>query len=176
MPKVRASDSSRLRYAWAFRKRTFKKGRCDDLSSSSRKEGTVSDLSGTPEAKFSESFGSELIQPASVHLNLKQEVIIVTGDKLELCLRKHMGCVAAKGSWITPVSLFVTFVASLVASTFHDALGLKAPVWEAMFWLLAIGSFIWLVYCIGKAFRIRTSLDTLLKEIKKASDILRENK
>lgn len=126
----------------------------------------------TPEAKFTDAVGPHLIENARYHVNLEQEVIIITGDKLELCLRKHIGCVAARGQWITPASLFITFIATMSASTFHDALGMKANVWEAIFVILACASGIWLAISIVHIFRFRTSLEALVKEIKKISDVL----
>ncbi|HEX7516516.1 MAG TPA: hypothetical protein VF345_04440 [Chthoniobacterales bacterium] len=131
----------------------------------------MSDPSSSPEPKLSKAFSSELIKDCIIHSNVKQEVIIVTSDRLELCLRKHLDSVAAKGAWITPASLFITFVATLCASTFHNAFGLSAAVWEAMFILLSLASAIWLACAIWRAKNIRTSLETLIKEVKKISDM-----
>jgi hypothetical protein len=125
-----------------------------------------------PEAKFTEAVASHLAHDASFHINLKQDVIIITGDKLELCLQKHISCLAAKGAWITPASLFLTFIASLCASTFHDALGVKGDVWEAIFVILTIASGVWLLFSAFHAAKIKTSLEILIKEIKKVSDAL----
>ena len=134
----------------------------------------MSDPGLSPEVEFTEALTSRLLQNAKFHFNLDQEIITITGDKLELCLRKHIGCVAAKGQWLTPASLFLTFVASLVASTFHDAIGIKGNVWEAIFWILCVGSFVWFVIAGFRAYRLDTSIETLIKEIKKLSATLGE--
>lgn len=131
----------------------------------------MSDGSPPPEAKFTRPLGSELLKDCVFHSNLKQEVIIVTSDRLELCLRNHLDSVAAKAAWITPASLLITFVATLCASTFHDVFNLKAAVWEAIFVLLSLVSAIWLVYVVWRARNTRTSLEALIKEVKKISDL-----
>jgi hypothetical protein len=125
----------------------------------------------TPESKFSESFAADYVQQTRVHLNFAQNVVIITEDRLELCLRKHLACIEARTRWIAPASLFIAFLTTLCTSTFHDSFNLKADVWQAIFVLLTVASFVWLVFAVVQAFRFKSSLRNLLQEIKQSANI-----
>ncbi len=131
----------------------------------------MSDSFITPEAKFTEAFASDYLQQATVHLNFDQNLVIITEDRLQLCLLNHLECVESKKSWIAPVSLFVTFVTTLCTTTFKDAIGLPASTWQALFVLLAIVSFVWSICAIVAALKNKSSLRTLLDEIKKRAKV-----
>jgi hypothetical protein len=131
----------------------------------------MSDASISPEAKFTEAFASDYLQQATVHLNFDQNLVIITEDRLHLCLRNHLECVESKKAWIAPVSLFVAFVTTLSTTTFKEAFGLSASTWQALFVLLAIVTFIWSFYTIVAAIKNKSSLRTLLDEIKKRAKV-----
>lgn len=131
----------------------------------------MSDSSISPEAKFTEAFASDYLQQATVHLNFDQNLVIITEDRLHLCLRNHLECVESKKAWIAPVSLFVAFVTTLCTTTFKDTLGLPASTWQALFVLLAIVSLVWSICAVVAAFKNKSSLRTLLDEIKKSAKV-----
>jgi hypothetical protein len=131
----------------------------------------MSDTSISPEAKFSESFAADYVEQTRVHLNFDQNVVIITEDRLELCLRKHLDCIDSRRAWITPVSLLAAFITTLCSSTFHDWFGLNANTWQALFVLLSIVAAIWSVIAIVRAFKTKSSLRNLLDEIKKRAKV-----
>lgn len=131
----------------------------------------MSDTSITPESKFSESFAADYIEQTRVHLNFSNNVVIITQDRLELCLRDHLECIDFKRAWITPVSLLAAFVTTLCTSTFKASFGLTADAWHALFVLLSIISGIWAVIAGIKAFRNKSSLRSLIDEIKKSAKV-----
>ncbi len=131
----------------------------------------MSDSSISPEAKFTESFAADYVQQTRVHLNFDQNVVIITEDRLELCLRKHLECIGSRMAWITPVSLLAAFITTLCSSTFHDWFGLNANTWQALFVLFSIVAAIWSLIAIVRAFKTQSSLRSLLDEIKKSAKV-----
>ena len=131
----------------------------------------MSEIADSPESKFSESFASDYVQQTKVHLNFDQNVVIITEDRLELCLRNHLGCISHRKAWITPVSLLAAFIATLCTSTFNDSFGLPAATWQALFVLFVIVTGIWSVISVVAAFRLKSSLRQLIDEIKKSAKL-----
>lgn len=128
----------------------------------------------TKETRFQDTLGSEIIQNSKFHVNLAQDVVVITEDKLRLCLTSHLGRLLAKHAWVTPVSLFVTIIVVFVTSSFKDV-GLPAATWQAIFVICAIGTAIWSVVAAINALSSNTKLDKLIGEIKKTSEELKGN-
>jgi hypothetical protein len=130
----------------------------------------MSDLTtSSNEAKFSNAFGSEILQNGTVHLNLEQNFIVITSDKLEICLRDHLDRVNSKQGWMTPVSLFCSFIATLCAADFHDALKISSYTWQAIFIILTGVSVIWSAIQIVKSWKSDASLVSVMNAIKRVS-------
>jgi hypothetical protein len=102
-----------------------------------------------------------------VHSNLDQEVIQITEDKLRLVLNEHLGHVSERQGWIAPLGLLVAVITTLVTSTFRD-IGLKAPTWEAIFWIVGVASFGWLIRAVIRAFQA-PSVDDVVERVKNRS-------
>src|SRR6266550_8301890 len=109
----------------------------------------------------------ELSRRSTIHMNVGQEMVITTVDKLRLCLIENRDSLADKREWVTPLGLFVTLSATLAATDFHDFL-LKAAVWNAIYIIGAAGCLLWLVRAIAKAWNNRNlgSIDTIIARIK----------
>ena len=109
----------------------------------------------------------ELSRRATIHMNVGQDMVVITEDKLRLRLIEHRDCLADKKEWLTPLSLFLALVTTLVAADFHDFV-LKAPVWTAVYSLGSLASFVWLCVAGWKAWSNRNlgSLDMLVRRIK----------
>ncbi|MCY1634390.1 hypothetical protein NQ163_08390 [Marinifilum sp. D737] len=100
--------------------------------------------------------------------NVKSDLIEITHDKLENILLKYLGNLNKMRSWITPLSIFVTVLVTLLTATFNDYLGLSKEVWNALFILLLIGSIIWLIISliiIAKCWK-KSTLEYLIDKVK----------
>ena len=75
--------------------------------------------------------------------NTSSDLIEITEDKLENILLKHLNKMNKVKGWQVPVTLFVTIVLVLLTSEFKTKFGITADVWQAVFILAAIISFIW---------------------------------
>jgi hypothetical protein len=121
------------------------------------------------DAQFRESLGRGLVQTSKAHINLGQDFIVTTEDRLRLCLANYMESLKQQTGWITPVSLFCSFILCFATSKFQDKFGFQAATWEAFFFLCAIASVIWGVVAIIKALLTKATVDTIVRELKKKS-------
>jgi hypothetical protein len=121
------------------------------------------------------SLPKELAEGMKVHINLRQDMIIITADRAKLCLFNHLDGLTSRAAWVAPCGLLVAFVAALVAADFKDALGLKKDVWMAIFVISAALSSIWLalalVSCVRSWSRSKSGspVDDLINEMKAAT-------
>ncbi len=113
----------------------------------------------------------QIVQESSVvHTNVSQDIVVVTEDKLELCLIKHQNNLKAKNDWKTPVGIFLALLSSLIAADFSEFLTLPAETWQALFILGSTFSGMWSLISIIKAFKSRNSSD-----VRKIIDELKRN-
>lgn len=96
--------------------------------------------------------------------NLSQQVIMTTEDRLKLCLQENLKKAERKNDWITPFSLLIAIITAFVTATFKDFI-VSAKTWEAIFILVGVGSFIWLVFAIRQAF-FKIDIENIIKELK----------
>jgi hypothetical protein len=120
-----------------------------------------------PNQKSNINIGSHesLVSVSEVHLNVSQEVIITTEDKVQLCLSKHLKRMEKKKGWIAPFGVLLTIIVTLVSSTFKD-MGLDAATWKAIFIITGIISFVWLVYSVDAAMKSE-KVEDIISELKK---------
>lgn len=112
------------------------------------------------------SIGSQLVEVSDVHLNVNQEVVITTEDKMRLCLTQHLNRMERKRAWIAPFGVFIAIITALASATFIDTF-LKADTWKAIFILSGLISFVWLLLTIKDAF-IAETIDDVVVELKKS--------
>lgn len=94
-----------------------------------------------------------LVQNTTVYANLDQDALIITEDRVRLCLLKHLNRLEARRHWIAPAGILVTIVATFMTSTFKDFLYLKGATWQAIFIVAGVLTFGWLVWASVRAFR-----------------------
>jgi hypothetical protein len=116
---------------------------------------------------FHGSLNERLVQSSRVHLNVGQDVIVVTEDRLRLCLRDHLDALATRRTWLTPLSLVITIGVVLVSSSFKDFL-FSASTWEAVFIIGLAVCGLWLIVSCIKALRTRVNLDLTVRRIKES--------
>jgi len=85
-----------------------------------------------------------LIKVYKLHLNLSQEVIITTEDKIKLCLSEHLKRMEKRKDWIAPLGILLAIIVTLVTSSFEDV-GLNYATWKAVFIITGLISFGWLI-------------------------------
>lgn len=99
--------------------------------------------------------------------NVKSDLIEITEDKLENILLKHLNKLNTNQMWITPLSLFITIILVIITATFSTKIGIDKSVWEAIFYIAALITFIWSIISGLKAFNNNdTSIECLIKKIK----------
>lgn len=101
-----------------------------------------------------------------VHKNVKQEILIVTREKVELCLMKNHKCLREKSDWKTPTGILIATITTLETATFQDAF-FEAPVWKAIFIIVSILSFGWLAVTLINLYKNRHkgSVDSIITEL-----------
>lgn len=110
----------------------------------------------------------KLVNVSDIHLNVSQKMIITTEDKVRLCLLEHLNQIGRKGSWIAPLGIFIAIVTTLVTSSFKEkVLLLSADTWRAIFVIMGVLSFAWLIYASIRA--LRSKKIDFVEELKKGS-------
>jgi len=118
------------------------------------------------------SFAGNLIQKDSkVHLNVGQEFIFTTDDKIRLCLTKHMSILEKRKAWTTPLGILITIIIIFPTTDFKQFI-FKPETWQAFFLLSGVLSFVWLCYSIYQA-GTSSSINDVVSDIKKSSGGLR---
>ena len=123
----------------------------------------------TPPPENVEILTGEIAQRISretkVYLNVSQETIVITEDKVRLCLTGHLKRIEAKRGWVAPAAILVTILVTLVTAEFHDFY-LKAAVWEAIFILALVFDTGWLIFALRSAWKSST-VDEVVAEMKR---------
>lgn len=105
----------------------------------------------------------------TVYKNLDQDVIVTNTDKAALILSKHIGKIKKKEQWLTPLSLSITFLVALLTATFNTFLGIEGTTWNAIFIILEIVSFVWLIISVINYIKYKDeSIDSIIQEFKNA--------
>ncbi len=113
---------------------------------------------------IADSVAKHIARDSKVYLNLGQDTIVITEDKVRLCLLSHLKKAESKYSWAAPLGILVAVILTLATSDFHDFF-LKADVWLAIFVLLGVGALVWLICALRRA-RVAPTLDTIVAEMK----------
>jgi len=117
---------------------------------------------------------SQLVEVDQLYLNVSQQLIVTTEDKVELCLNKHYKNAEKKREWLTPFSLFVAIALVFATSDFKLFI-LSAATWEAIFIILAASSLCWFLFSIKSAFR-NIEIDLIIDELKAGGKSKPQNK
>ncbi|MGO9262036.1 MAG: DNAJC11 domain-containing protein [Bryobacteraceae bacterium] len=90
-----------------------------------------------------------------VDTNIRQEIMVITADKVRLCLLDALERMERRKAWMTPAGILATLIVIFPTTTFQDFLGFSKDYWRAIFSFGTAFSLVWLVICL---IRIRTSL------------------
>jgi hypothetical protein len=104
--------------------------------------------------------------------NVKSDLIIITEDKLENILLKHLQSMGIRTSWIIPLSILVTVLLAELTANFGDKFGIKASNWESLFQMITLISAGWFVISIIRLIKHwnKGTLSYLIKLIKNVKE------
>lgn len=117
---------------------------------------------------ISGALSEQIVQQTKLHLNLDQDAIVITEDRVRLILLGHLSNLEAKRRWHTPSGILLALATTFATTTFQDAFGLSSATWRAIFVLLTIGAGVWLVGAAVRAFRAN-DVEDVVSSMKKAS-------
>ena len=100
--------------------------------------------------------------------NTGQNLALVTRDKVEICLMKHIHRMESHKAWIAPFGIFVTVVATLCTSSFQDIGPITASTLQAFYLMAALLSFIYFLIVVPGAFK-SSKIEDVVNEITKGS-------
>jgi len=104
------------------------------------------------------------ITDIEVFRNLNQRIIIITEDKLEICLSKNLRKAEKKYDFIAPLGILIAIIIVFVTANFKNII-LSSQTWEAIFIIGGIATFIWLIIALKHAF-VKINLDHIISDIK----------
>ncbi len=105
------------------------------------------------------------INVGGYHINTDQELLIITFDKVELAANRYQKSVHSRRSWITPFTMLLTLITTLLSSSFKNWI-LKADQWFILFVFFAIIAFFWLLITIVQRLISPAPYRTLLEGLK----------
>lgn len=111
---------------------------------------------------------ANLVQNSQISINIGGLIITTTEDKVRLAAITHLQKIEVRYAWLGPAGVFATISATLLTTSFKDAL-LPAAVWHALF--LTFG-FLSLVLTVWLTYRALTapSIDEFVASLR-ASDL-----
>lgn len=81
------------------------------------------------------------------YTNVETNAIVITEDKLEICLRDYEEDTKYKvKSLLTPLSIFISILIPLFTASFNKSVfGIEPDVIEAIFYLALVGCIFWML-------------------------------
>ena len=101
---------------------------------------------------------------ANVHTNVSQELIQVTEDKLKLILVQHSLSLTKRDAWISPLSLFIPTITTLMTARFEDYI-VSGDIWQAIFIVSSAISGFWLIKALFSRPK-KNTIDEIVDQIK----------
>jgi hypothetical protein len=108
------------------------------------------------------------VQVAGVHPNVQQEVILITEDKVRLCLNANFQRAARSRQWVTVGGMILTFLLTLTTAEFRDFAGLRSQEWRGVMIAALALACCWFLVSLRWAMRVPT-IDQIVFELKEGS-------
>jgi hypothetical protein len=104
--------------------------------------------------------------PSVVYANTQQEVIVVTKDKLNLCLSRSVDRMVQRDRWLVPLGILVPLILTVATSGFTKRFGISGAEWETVFVMLIIFTIVWLAFAIrGRSNAV--TVESIVEELAK---------
>lgn len=112
-----------------------------------------------------------LFSNPTIHNNTAQEVIIVTADRVKLCLFGYRDALKVQYAWAGPASAALAIFTTLVAAEFKTFLGFGPDVWKAIFVMSFIISSLLAILQVYSAWKLhnQSSVEYVIHELKSQS-------
>lgn len=94
----------------------------------------------------------QLIQDTELSMNLGQNIITTTEDKVRLAVMTHLQRLEKRRLWIAPAGIAITILAAFVTADFREW-WLPAATWRAFFLFCGLASAGWLIIAVIQALR-----------------------
>ena len=104
---------------------------------------------------------------STIHVNLEQQMIITTEDRLRLHLNELLDATKYRQQWQAPAGMLITELTAVVAANFHETFGISGGQWENFFRTLIVGTIFWLLVVLIRG-RGASSADSLIARLKSA--------
>jgi hypothetical protein len=116
---------------------------------------------------------SEGLNINTVHVNLAQDCLMITEDRIYRCVQPWKERIEKRESWTTPVALFASLLLGSITASSKDALGVSKETWQAVFIIGMILSGLWAVKAIRACIRLGkgVTIEELISELKKGAAI-----
>jgi uncharacterized membrane protein len=117
-------------------------------------------------------FFLEAPEGSEVKQNTASDLIVITKDKIENILLKHLKNMNTQLGWVTPLGLTVSIALTLMTTNFKDFANISASIWTAVFIIGLVLSIIWLIVSVVRAFihRGKTTIEYLIKKFQSGQD------
>ena len=105
-----------------------------------------------------------------IHKNLTQDVLLTTEDKMKLTLIEYREILASRSEWLGAGTLALSFLSSLLLTTFKDIGPLKAATWQAIYFIFFVAAMIRFVMVLYKMWvnRKKATINYVIKKIKQS--------
>lgn len=117
---------------------------------------------------------TQKVQVTGVHPNVEQEVILVTEDKVRLCLNANFQRAARSKQWMTVAGMIVTLILTLSTAQFRDFGGLASQEWRGVTIAALFICVAWFGISIRWAARAPT-IEAIVRELKEGSHKLAQD-
>jgi hypothetical protein len=116
---------------------------------------------------FRAQMAESIVRDTKFSINLGGHVITTTEDKVRLAVMTHLSLMEKPQEWGTPAGILIAVVATFATAEFKTA-WLPADTWRAVFFLVGLSSFIWLLRALWRWFKVPT-IDDFVKTLKDVS-------
>jgi hypothetical protein len=116
--------------------------------------------------KESIDFSSLTTTPSVVYVNTEQEVIIVTRDKLHLCLQGAVDKMASRDRWMVPLGVLVPLILAVTTTSFTSRFNIGGGEWETAYIMLILFTLAWLTYALIRRPK-SVSVNSIVEELAK---------
>ncbi len=101
-----------------------------------------------------------------VYANTEQEVLVITRDKLHLCLQRAFRQTAERDRWLIPLGVLVPLVLAVVTTGFTKRFGIGGGEWETVFVMLIVFTTVWLLHALFQRGKSMTA-DQIIEDLAK---------